>query len=111
MGEPQLTTQTLQLLSVMLQDPEGEWYGLQLCRATGIKPGTGYPILHRLLRAGWLERSEEKIDPRSAGRPPRALYRFTPKGHLIAVDAVDAQLAALTRPRRPGWARGKAQPA
>jgi PadR family transcriptional regulator PadR len=95
----------------MLQDPESEWYGLQLCRATGIKPGTGYPILHRLLRAGWLSRSEEKIDPQDVGRPPRALYRFTPEGLLIAEEAVDAQLAALALPRRRVGATERAQPA
>lgn len=101
----QITSQMLQLLSVMLEEPEGEWYGLELCRATKIKPGTAYPILLRLLRAEWLERREEQIDPRVEGRPARALYRFTPGGKLLAEDSVNAHLAAFAQTGRLRRAR------
>lgn len=105
-----MTAQTLQLLAVMLDDPTEEWYGLQLCRETGMKPGTTYPILLRLLRADWLERRQEDIDPHTKGRPARALYRFTPQGKLLAEEAFDKHLAGLGAKRdvhgirRPGVA-------
>lgn len=107
--EVRLTTQVLQLLSVMLEEPDGEWYGLELFKATSIKPGTGYPILQRLLRADWIERREESIDPRAEGRPARALYRFTPGGRLLADDAVKGHLASLSRKGR--LEGGRVQPA
>jgi len=100
-----LTTQVLHLLAVMLEEPEGEWYGLELFRVTGIKPGTGYPILQRLLRAEWVERREEPIDPRVEGRPARALYRFTPGGRLHAEDAVKGHLTSLAQKGRLKKAR------
>lgn len=63
--------------SLMLVDVKVEWYGLALSKATGIAPGTLYPVLHRLLRAGWLETYAEPIDPSREKRPARRLYRLT----------------------------------
>ena len=63
MASPQMTSQTLKVLSAMLNDLDAEWYGLELCRRSGLKPGTIYPILDRLLKVEWLERRWEEIDP------------------------------------------------
>ena len=81
MAQPRMTTQTLAVLSTMLGDEDADWYGLDLSKRSGLKPGTIYPILDRLLKAGWLEREWEDIDPVSEGRtiqylvpPPVAGY-------------------------------------
>ena len=52
-----ITKQLLKLLEAMLADAAREWYGLELMDATGIRSGTLYPLLHRLVADGWLERT------------------------------------------------------
>ncbi len=70
--------------SVLAQLAEAgfQWsYGYDLCRATGLKSGTLYPLLIRLegqghLDAQWL--------PAEGGRPPRHAYRLTATGRQLA---------------------------
>lgn len=111
MSPPRMTTQTLSVLSTMLGAPEADWYGLDLSKRSGLKPGTIYPILDRLLKAGWLERRWEQIDPVAEGRPRRRLYRLTGVGAPAARRALDDHLRLLGQPapspratRRPGLA-------
>jgi DNA-binding PadR family transcriptional regulator len=92
---PQLTIQTLAVLGTMSGDPGSEWYGLELSKRSGLKPGTIYPILARLLEAGWLERHWEDSDPAVEGRPRRRLYRLTGTGAVAARHALDQQVAVL----------------
>jgi DNA-binding PadR family transcriptional regulator len=108
-----MTTQTLAVLSAMLSDPDTEWYGLELSNRSGIKPGTIYPILDRLLKAEWLERRWEEIDPTIEGRPRRRLYSLTGIGMPAAQRALDEHLVSLRRPGpaqslRPGHRPGLA---
>jgi hypothetical protein len=55
-----MTLQTQLIVQALLKDPARELYGLELSQATGLLPGTAYPILLRLALAfhdGWaLER-------------------------------------------------------
>ena len=97
---PRLTTQTLAVLATLLSDPEADWYGLELSKESGLKPGTIYPILARLLEAEWVERRWESIDPVVEGRPRRRFYRLTGQGAPAARQALDQHLASL-HPRRP----------
>jgi len=90
-----LTTQTLAILAVMLSDAASERYGLELSDASGLKPGTIYPILDRLLKAGWVQREWEGVDPSVAGRPRRRLYRLTGVGEVAARSALAEHVAAL----------------
>jgi PadR family transcriptional regulator PadR len=94
-SSPSLTAQTLAVLGSMCFDPDAEWYGLELSKRSGLKPGTIYPILARLLQAGWLERRWEDIDPVVEGRPRRRLYRLTGGGAVAARYALDQQLAIM----------------
>jgi DNA-binding PadR family transcriptional regulator len=89
--------ETLAVLSTILSDPEAEWYGLELSKRSGLKPGTIYPILDRLLKARWLERRWELIDPVVEGRPRRRLYRLTGLGAPAARQTLDEHLASLHR--------------
>jgi DNA-binding PadR family transcriptional regulator len=91
-----MTTQTLAVLSALLSEPEADWYGLKLSKRSGLKPGTIYPILDRLLKAHWLDRRWEQIDPVVEGRPRRRLYRLTGVGAPAARQALDEHLASLS---------------
>ena len=105
-----MTTQTLAVLSAMLRDEDADWYGLDLSKRSGLKPGTIYPILDRLLNAGWLDRRWEDIDPVIEGRPRRRLYRLNAVGAPAARRALDDHLISLGQAaspratRRPGLA-------
>ncbi len=90
-----MTLQTFAVLGTMLSDPEAEWYGLELSKRSGLKPGTIYPILDRLLKSEWLQRRWEDIDPVVEGRPRRRLYRLTAVGAPAARLALDEHLTSL----------------
>ncbi len=107
MPPPQLTVQTLAVLSRMTEDPDAEWYGLKLSEDSGLKPGTIYPILDRLLKAKWVERWWEEIDPVVEGRPRRRLYRLTGTGASEARMALDQHLASLGSQRPVTRTRSK----
>lgn len=57
-----------------------ETYGLAICRATGLKGGTVYPILDRLEAAGWVQARREDVEPSDAKRPRRRFYAITAHG-------------------------------
>lgn len=79
-----MTDQTMRLLEAMLEDPSGDWYGLQLSEAANLKSGTIYPALARLEHYGWLESDWEHVNPSAVGRPKRKLYRLTRDGAATA---------------------------
>lgn len=97
---PRMTVQTLAVLRAMLDEPSGLHYGVELARQTGLRSGTLYPILLRLLRAGMIEDEWENIDPAVAGRRPRRYYRLTGIGARQASAAL-ADAAALLGPASP----------
>lgn len=70
---------TLLILSELCSDAA---YGYALMKATGLKSGTLYPILMRLTDRGYLTSSWEQ--PETQGRPPRQMYKLTPKGQAYA---------------------------
>ena len=59
-------------------------HGYELCRQTGIKSGTLYPLLVRLEAQGHLE--AEWQAPTEPGRPARHAYRLTASGRRLAAD-------------------------
>lgn len=97
---PNSSTQTLELLRALLENP-GEWrHGYSLSRRTGLRSGTLYPILLRLANGGWLEaRWTEAERP---GRPPRHMYRLTTDGAREAASRLaDARALRSTAQPRP----------
>jgi DNA-binding PadR family transcriptional regulator len=89
-----LSPQTLVVLDAFLVDPR-EWkYGYDLSRTTGLKSGTLYPILMRLADRELLEASWEAAE---VGKPPRHMYRFTPKGLALAREAIRSKLKRRSR--------------
>jgi DNA-binding PadR family transcriptional regulator len=79
-SEPRMTLSTLRVLAVLLAEPTGEHYGLELCRAAELPGGTLYPILARLEGVGWLTSAWEDIDETAQGRRRRRYYRLTDSG-------------------------------
>lgn len=97
MADFRVTTGVAQVLALLLENPRTGWYGLELMKATGQPSGTLYPILTRLLQAGWVRADWEDIDPAESGRPARRYYRLTAEG----ATAAQAELAALQARLQP----------
>jgi DNA-binding PadR family transcriptional regulator len=90
MDGPRLTIQTQAVLGALLA-ADGEVYGLQIVRASGLAAGTIYPILQRLRTAGWIvARWEPDEQAHTEHRPPRRYYDLTPQGRARAVNALNA---------------------
>lgn len=98
MPEVQITLAVARVLREFLSDPSVDRYGYELMRSTSFPSGKLYPILMRLVRAGWLVREQEGADPTRAGRPSRAYYRLTAEGVEAARHALAVVSEQLTRP-------------
>ncbi|GGL02477.1 transcriptional regulator [Sphaerisporangium melleum] len=102
MSGPRMTMQTQALLRMALSEPSREWYGLQMCEATGLPSGTIYPIIARLERAGWLESRWERPEEHAAeGRPRRRYYRLTGQGAERARLALASAYRSRSTARLP----------
>jgi PadR family transcriptional regulator PadR len=75
-----MSLQTLRVLEAFLENPTDQLSGADVHQRSGIASGTLYPILLRLESAGWFVSRWESIDPITAGRPRRRLYRLTSTG-------------------------------
>jgi PadR family transcriptional regulator, regulatory protein PadR len=105
---PRMTLPAQLVLSALLDDPDRELYGLEICAAAGLPSGTIHPILARLERVGWLDSRWEQVDPREKGRPRRRYYRLNPDSIATVRSALaraQASAASLSR-LRPGLAGG-----
>lgn len=89
-------------MRVLLDAPADEVYGLQVTRATGLKPGSAYAILRRLEDEGLLDGRWEQVDPAEQGRPPRYYYRLNAEGRRVAQRETAEQRVAL-QSLVPGW--------
>jgi PadR family transcriptional regulator PadR len=75
-----MSQQTLRVLEAFLATPTEQLAGADVHQRCGIASGTLYPILLRLESAGWFVSQWESIEPSSAGRRRRRLYRMTSTG-------------------------------
>jgi DNA-binding PadR family transcriptional regulator len=98
--------QTAALLLALAEAPDRWRHGYDLCRQTGLKAGSLYPILIRLADRGWLETAWETGIP--SGRPPRHLYRLTGVG-LGAAAEIAQQRQSHGRVRSAAMAPGAAE--
>jgi PadR family transcriptional regulator, regulatory protein PadR len=97
MAAVRVTVAVAAVLRVFLEDCERSRYGYELMQVTGFPSGKLYPVLARLERAGWLAKEREPVDPVSAGRPARRLYRISEEG----IAAASRELALLSEQLRP----------
>jgi DNA-binding MarR family transcriptional regulator len=98
---------TLRLLQDLVEHDYPQFYGEQILKRTGIDPGTLYPALHRLHRAGWLASWPEDKQEWLAGAPPgrgpgrrRTYYALTPDGRRAAEHEISIRAAAPKGARR-----------
>jgi PadR family transcriptional regulator PadR len=100
------------VLRALLEHPEREMYGLEICHAAGLASGTIHPILARLERLGWLASRWEEIDPTVARRPRRRYYRLNGPGiesARAALARADSRVIVIPDPRRnPAFGGGVA---
>src|SRR5437764_71426 len=85
---PRITRQTEHVLAVLLREQSEPPYGLQIVDETGLSPGSVYPILRRLVKAGWVEKEWESPGPETENRAPRRYYSLTPEGERVAREAL-----------------------
>ncbi|MBS1843101.1 MAG: helix-turn-helix transcriptional regulator [Actinobacteria bacterium] len=90
-----------------MNDPEREWYGVELMDAVDLKSGTAYPILHRLQADGWLTSDVEDTDPSAAGRPRRRFYKLTGLGQREAATLAARGDTVTPHRRRPSIRPGE----
>jgi len=101
-----MTLTVARILREFLTNPSQPRYGYELMQATGFPSGKLYPPLAMLVKAGWLIREQEEIDPSREGRPARRLYLLSAGG----AEAARYELAALSQqitppPERPSRLR------
>lgn len=77
-----ISKQTKQVLGTLFATPDIWWHGYELCKQTGLKSGTLYPILMRLDDQEYLNSEWRVADP--PGRPPRHVYRLSKTGIALA---------------------------
>src|SRR4030095_8113887 len=98
--EPRMSMQTLRVLKILLDEPLGEHFGLEISRKAGLPTGSIYPILARLEQARWLggrlESAGENIDPVVAGRRRRRYYQLSGDGAEKARHAVRQAQESIT---------------
>jgi len=97
---PRMSSETLRILAVMLEDPLAWHYSLGLSDAAGVAAGTIYPMLARLEKANWLESRWEDPTPSERGRPRRRLYRLTGHGERAAMVELDEIAEAARKVKR-----------
>ena len=78
--EVRMSLQTRKVLEAFLENPADQLSGSEVHQRCGLASWTLYPILLRLEAAGWFVSRWESIDPTTAGRPRRRLYRLTSTG-------------------------------
>jgi PadR family transcriptional regulator len=97
-----MTLAVARVLREFLSDPAQPRYGYELMNCTQFPSGKLYPVLARLVEAGWLVREREEIDAAQAGRPARYFYRLTEEGAVAAERELSGLSEQLAPPRQPG---------
>ncbi|MFD9411578.1 PadR family transcriptional regulator [Streptomyces sp. NPDC059989] len=94
------------MIKVLLtSSPEAPAWGLKICEEAGLGSGTVYPILERLVEAGWVARTEEVGE--HPGRPKRYYYQLTGVGQVAAQRAKESKprvFGAVRVVGEEGWA-------
>lgn len=79
---PNASRQTRALLGMLLREPRRWQHGYELCKETGLRSGTLYPLLIRLSDQGLLD--SQWRQPSRPGLPPRHVYRLNARGLALA---------------------------
>ena len=96
------TQATVRVLHSFLERPFDRHWGYELQKDAVVRSGALYPILRRLLEAGWVEDGWEDPQEVNGGRPARRYYVLTAEGSVAA----RAYLADAIEDERFAWLRG-----
>ena len=100
-----LTLVIMDVLDVIMSAPHDDpAWGLRICEATGHGPGTTYPALDRLMKAGWIEDRWE--DPVPSDRPRRRFYTITSVGRAGYAAEREKRASRRLTWAKPGAAGG-----
>jgi len=106
-----ISDETAAVLSLFLEDPAVQRFGLEIVAEAQLASGSLYPILHRLAEREILQSEWEALeDAVAAGRRPRRLYRLDSKGAETACDLL-ADWASARSPGSLKRSRLRARPA
>lgn len=75
------TIALVQVAAALMNDPDNKHWGYNTSKRTGVRPGVMYPILDRMLTAGWLADGWEE-SAAGKSRPPRRYYTVTELGRV-----------------------------
>jgi PadR family transcriptional regulator PadR len=89
---------------IMSASPDDPAWGLRICEMTGHGPGTTYPALDRLMKAGWIEDRWE--EPIPTDRPRRRLYTVTSVGRAGLAASRDERARRGLTWANPGLTAG-----
>jgi PadR family transcriptional regulator PadR len=96
------TKSLVALAVVLIDDPTGRHWGYDLSRRSRLRGGILYPMLGRLLAAGWLADGWEDLSD-AHGRPPRRYYTLTDLGRRELGAVASTVSNPTTTLLRPGW--------
>ena len=75
-----MTHAVVQVALALSDDAVGRHWGYDLSKRARVRSGVLYPILQRMLDAGWLEDGWEDRSEVDGKRPSRRYYRLTDEG-------------------------------
>jgi PadR family transcriptional regulator PadR len=75
--------------AALMADPSARHWGYDLWCRSGVRSGTLYPILRRMLEWGWLTDGWEQAG--YASRPPRRYYEITDAGQAAMADLLASE--------------------
>ena len=86
----------VEVAAALLKDSTNPHWGYELSKTSGVPLGVLYPVLSRMLNAGWLTDGWEDPAAAKGARPPRRYYRVTSEGEQ-ALSEVLAEARTDTR--------------
>jgi len=89
----------IQVALALMDEASTRHWGYELSKRSGVRSGVMYPILQRMLDAGWLADGwEDQVQAGKAKRPLRRYYEMTDAGRI----AIGALIAEARRDSRFG---------
>lgn len=90
------THASVQTALALMTDPDARHWGYDLTKRANVRSGVLYPVLTRMLDAGWLSDGWEDPVTIERKRPPRRYYEVTTEGRKALAELLDE---ARTDPR------------